>query len=94
MPSYLISSPGVSFSTTTTDEILNKNRKKVDLPDLVSKIDNFEKRADVLLDGMEQLLDYETYPFDDNLSDYDVDVTRSPTPLSTLQLHFKLLQAN
>ena len=82
------------MSTLTMDKISNKNCKKVNVPDLVSRIDTFEKRADVLLDGMEQFLDCESSFLDDDLSDYDVDVTWSPTPLSTLQLRFKLLQAN
>ena len=56
--------------------------------------DNFEKRADVLLDGMEQLFDCERPFLDDDSSNYDVDITQSPTPLSTLQLCFELLQAN
>ena len=76
------------------DKILNENQKQIDYSDLVLKIDNFEKRADVLFDGMEQLLDCETYPLDDDLSDYDVDVTQSPTLLSTLQLCLELLQAD
>ena len=94
LPSYLISSLGVSFLTLTMDKILNKNHRKADVSDLVSKIDNFEKRADVLLDGIEQSHDCERPFLDDDLSDYDVDVTRSPTPLSTLQLCFELEQAN
>ena len=94
LPSYLISSPGVPFSTPTTDKILNKNHKKVDLPDLVSMTDNFEKRADVLLDGIKQLFDCETPSIDEEKSNYDVDVTRSPILLSTLQLRFELLQAD
>ena len=57
------------------DKILNKNCKKINDLDLVSKIDKFEKRADILLDGMEQLLDCESPFLDDNLLDYDVDVT-------------------
>ena len=56
--------------------------------------DNFKKRADVLLDGIEQLFDCETPSIDGEKSNYDVDVTRSPIPLSTLQLRFKLLQAD
>ena len=66
LPSYLISSPGVSFSTPTTDEILNENREKVNLPDLVSKIDSFEKRADILFDGLEQLLDCKSSSLDND----------------------------
>ena len=80
--------------TLKTDKILNENSEKVDNLDLVSRIDTFEKRADILLDGIEQLLDCETPFLDEDLLDYDVDVTWSPTLLSTLQLCFKLLQAN
>ena len=59
---------------------------KVDFLDLVLKIDSFEKRADILFDGLEQLLDCESPFLDDNLLDYEVDITWSPTPLSTQQL--------
>ena len=94
LPSYSISSPGVSFLTPTTDKISKENCKKIDLPDLVSMTDIFEKRADVLFDGIKQLFDCKTPSIDEEKSNYDVDVTRSPTPLSTLQLCFELLQAD
>ena len=76
------------------DKILNENHKKVDHLDLVSKIDNFEKRTDVLIEGIEQLLDCESPLLDEESLDYDVDITWSHTPLSTLQLCFELSQAD
>ena len=74
MPSYLISSPGSHFDPDDRQNF-KQNGKKVDVLDLILKIDNFEKRADVLLDGMKQLLDCERPFLDNDLSDYDIDVT-------------------